>query len=273
MRKVFSSPRLENVEAVAQLLRDAGIEVKIEHGRSYRGYRRGNFSYDTRKAPKDIPAVWIVHAEDQPRGRQILRELGLLESSREEPPSYLPAASRGDAPGKGGPAFGKRLKLGLLALIAVVIGLAALHARKSPDAAAPAAPAAATTAMRPPPPPVEAITDVQVFRIDVPAALAARLAEQVLQQRKPTLACLAVDDRDPRPNVLEAMTVPPRTRVLDASACTGKDGLAIAVRDYMTDGSGSGEVSLDVAGQPTQVLAVERTGTRWNILGKAQGAR
>lgn len=270
MRKVFSSQRLENVEAVAQLLREAGIEVKIEHGRSYRGHRRGNFSYDSRKAPKDIPAVWIVRAEDQPRGRQILRELGLLESSREELPSYLPTASRGDESGKARPAFGKRLKLGLLALIAVVIGLAVLQTRKSPEAAAPAAP---TIATRPAPPPVEAITDVQVFRIDVPAALAARLAEQVLQQRKPALACLTVDGHDPKPGVLEAMTVPPRTRVLAASACAGKDGLAIAVHDYMTDGSGSGEVSLDVAGQQAQVLAVERTGTRWNILGKAQGAR
>ncbi len=270
MRKVFSSPRLENVEAVALLLREAGIEVKIEHGRSYRGYRRGNFSYDARKAPKDIPAVWIVRAEDQPRGRQLLRELGLLESAREELPSYLPAASRDGEPGKARPAFGKRLKLGLLALIAVVIGLAALHTRKPPQTATPATPTTAAT--RPAPPPVEAITDVQVFRIDVPTALAAHLTERVLQQHKPALACLTVDGHDPKPGVLEAMAVPPRTRVLAASACTGKDGLAIAVHDYMTDGSGSGEVSLDVAGQPAQVLAVERTGTRWNVLGKAQGA-
>ena len=29
MRQVFSSPRLENVEAVAELLRKEGIEVRI----------------------------------------------------------------------------------------------------------------------------------------------------------------------------------------------------------------------------------------------------
>ena len=40
MRQVFTSPRLENAERVAQLLRDAGIEVKLQHGRSYKGALR-----------------------------------------------------------------------------------------------------------------------------------------------------------------------------------------------------------------------------------------
>ena len=44
MRQVFTSPRLENVEAVAKMLRDAGIEVKITEARSYRGNRRSSFS-------------------------------------------------------------------------------------------------------------------------------------------------------------------------------------------------------------------------------------
>ena len=80
MRKVFSSQRLENVEEVANLLRAEGIAVKIENGRSWKGHRRGNFSYDQRKASSIVPAVWIVRAEDQPRGRQLLRDMGLLLS-------------------------------------------------------------------------------------------------------------------------------------------------------------------------------------------------
>lgn len=50
------------------------------------------FSYDQRKASVVVPAVWIVNAEDQPRGRQLLRDMGLLESTREELPSFLPSA-------------------------------------------------------------------------------------------------------------------------------------------------------------------------------------
>ncbi|HXH00735.1 MAG TPA: pathogenicity-like protein, partial [Xanthomonadaceae bacterium] len=34
MRQVFSSIRLETVEGVAKLLRDAGIQVRITNGRS-----------------------------------------------------------------------------------------------------------------------------------------------------------------------------------------------------------------------------------------------
>ena len=90
MRQLFSSPRLENVEAVAELLRAEGIEVRISNDRSYRGKRRSNFSYRDAGKPGPQPAVWIVNSEDQPRGRQLLREAGLLESSRSGESSYLP---------------------------------------------------------------------------------------------------------------------------------------------------------------------------------------
>ena len=73
MRKVFSSIRLENVEAVAELLRAEGIEVKISDGRSYRGSRRSNFSYRDNEQSGAQPTVWILNADDQPRGRQLLR--------------------------------------------------------------------------------------------------------------------------------------------------------------------------------------------------------
>ena len=80
MRQVFSSLRLENVESVAELLRDAGIEVRITDGRSYKGAMRSRASYSDQDAPK--PAVWVVHSEDHIRARDVLRENGLLESTR-----------------------------------------------------------------------------------------------------------------------------------------------------------------------------------------------
>ena len=52
MRKVFSSHRLENAEGVAELLRAAGIEVRILNGRSYKGNRRRTFSYSDADAPE-----------------------------------------------------------------------------------------------------------------------------------------------------------------------------------------------------------------------------
>ncbi|HZH43364.1 MAG TPA: pathogenicity-like protein [Lysobacter sp.] len=120
MRQVFSSPRLENVEAVAQMLRDQGIEVRITNGRSYKGNRRGTFSYRETHGAK--PAVWVVKSDDQVRAREILREAGLMQSTRTPGDSYLAPTFRAsdDAP-VGNPTARRafRIKLALLAAIAL----------------------------------------------------------------------------------------------------------------------------------------------------------
>jgi hypothetical protein len=98
MRSVFTSPRLENVEAVAKMLEDAGIEVRVSNDRSYKGNRRQPFSYrDSVNAnSENNPQVWVIKAEDQPRARQMLREGGLIDSTRPEfsqAISYLPPSA------------------------------------------------------------------------------------------------------------------------------------------------------------------------------------
>lgn len=79
MRQVFRSPRLENVEGVKKLLEEHGIATYLSGGRSYKGNRRDRFSYTDRA--REEPALWIVHAEDLPRSRQLLRDAGLMEPS------------------------------------------------------------------------------------------------------------------------------------------------------------------------------------------------
>ena len=67
-------------------------------------------------------AVWIVRAEDQPRGRQLLREAGLLESSRSSENSYLalPELDGGGARSADAAKRGRmRMRLVLLGLIGV----------------------------------------------------------------------------------------------------------------------------------------------------------
>jgi hypothetical protein len=265
VRKVFSSQRLENVEAVAELLRAEGIAVKIVNGRSYRGRRRGGFSYDSRRIPDDIPAVWIVHSEDQPRGRQLLRELGLLESTRDPASSYLPSGRHGEATGKPDFFSPKRVKLGLLLLIAAGIALIVFATRKQAPEAIVAAAAAPEAPSALPPLVPEAITEVQVHRIGVPTALATLLVTDTLERRKPARACITVDGSDPSPALLRALPASPAA-LFPASACPDKETLAIAVDNYLTDGSGSGEVQLTVGGGKPRVLEVERNGTAWRVL-------
>ncbi len=266
MRKVFSSQRLENVEAVAELLRAEGIAVKITNGRSYRSRRRASFSYDSRRIPEDVPSVWIVHSEDQPRGRQLLREMGLLESTRDPGSSYLPSGRHGEATGKPDFFSPKRVKLGLLLLIVGGIALIVVATRRQAPAVVATAPVAANAPSPAPPPLVpEAITEVQVHRIEVPTALAQLLVTDTLERRKPAQACIAVDGGDPSAKLLQALPTKPAA-LFPASACPGKDALAIAVDNYLTDGSGSGEVQLTVGGGKPRVLEVERNGTAWRVL-------
>jgi hypothetical protein len=91
MRQIFTSPRLENVEAVEKLLNDAGIETYVSEARSYKGSRRRAFSYKQEARGSNQPGVWIVKADDLTRARELLRETGLLESTRPASSSYLPS--------------------------------------------------------------------------------------------------------------------------------------------------------------------------------------
>src|SRR6478736_6681763 len=147
MRQVFASPRLENVEGIAQLLEAQGIEVRITHGRSYRGGWGGRRTYrDSEGGP--LPAVWVVKSEDQPRARQLLREAGLLDSTRGGSDSFLaPSAHVGSTePGAAKPPAQKRAfryKIGLLIAIVVAVGFAWNASRKTTSV-----PATGTTATR-----------------------------------------------------------------------------------------------------------------------------
>ena len=82
MRQVFTSLRIETVEGVARLLEEAGIEIYLANGRSYHSKRGGQFSYAEPMKPKQQPSVWVKRAEDQPRARELLRQAGLLASTR-----------------------------------------------------------------------------------------------------------------------------------------------------------------------------------------------
>jgi|SRR5690606_36575533 len=121
MRQIFTSPRLETVEGVARLLNEQGIETWISEGRSYKGARPRRFSYrDAGREPQ--PAVWIVRAEDQARARELLREAGLIDTTRPVD-SYLPEPFQPDAGGKP-PASAIALRIKLVLLAAIALGAA-----------------------------------------------------------------------------------------------------------------------------------------------------
>ena len=126
MRQVFTSQRLENVEGVAELLRNEGIEVRITNGRSYKGNRRGTFKY-TEPGAGQQPAVWVVRSEDQPRARALLRGAGLLVTTR--PTDGF--GGQADVPGaKAAPDPQRRaMRIKMLLIVAIVLVIALQYLR------------------------------------------------------------------------------------------------------------------------------------------------
>lgn len=214
MRQVFSSPRLENVESVAQLLREAGIEVRVTNARSYKGNRRSTFSYSETGASgqsSERPTVWVVRSEDQLRARDLLREAGLIDSTRAEQSHHAPFRFSSDVERTRTPSQKRamRFKIGLLACIAVVLGLAIFQSVRNRPA-----PAVAVD-------PAEAALSAHAFDgsvVATPQALAQAVFAQQLSEAGQRTQCLRVDRRDaPRKLIAALPTVD--LRLLPASQC------------------------------------------------------
>jgi hypothetical protein len=247
VRRVFASPRLENVERVAQILRDAGIQTRITHGRSYKGGLRGDFSYIDHTRSEPIPAVWVVRSEDQPAAREILRNSGLLDSTRVETGYSLPAfrseePAAVDEPGRKR-AF--RLKAGLLLAIAVVLALTFVSLRKpQPATPAPAAAPALAAGVSP-----------------TPDALAVAVLAGELPTRAGQAVCLSIDDHDPAPSLMAMLPATPGT-VWPVSQCASRPDLVrLAIGSYRAAPTGAGTV----------VLARRRRATAPPLRGTKQG--
>ncbi len=200
MRQVFTSARLENVETVAKMLEDDGIEVRITNGRSYKGSVRRNFSYREGGNEGPQPAVWIVKSEDQPRARAILREHGLIDSTRasEGPaaPTFIEVAPARTIRAPQNRVF--KLKVGILLVIAAILGLMMFQnlGRKSAPDAIPAQPGAAP----------------------VPQALAQLIFEKEIVAGDAKVACLSIDGKD-APLPLVEKLIRPNLAVAPGSSC------------------------------------------------------
>ncbi len=137
MRQIFSSQRVETAEGVAQLLREAGIEVRVSNGRSYRSRRSGQFSYLDPVDPRTLPTVWIVRADDQPRARALLRDAKLLDTTRRDlPEAHYSFREEADASPRA-PAWAWRIRIVLLLVIgAVALFIVLRHRGLQPPAPA-----------------------------------------------------------------------------------------------------------------------------------------
>ena len=122
MRQVFTSTRLENVEGVAKMLGEHGIETKITQGRSWKGNSRREFSYSAKNHDESQqPAVWVLKPDDFKLARELLHEGGLLATTRDA--SYLPEKLQFRDPAKSDAGRRvSRIRMALLAGVAIAAG-------------------------------------------------------------------------------------------------------------------------------------------------------
>jgi hypothetical protein len=280
MRQVFASARLENVEGIAKFLEEHDIEVRITQGRSYKGGWGGRRTYrDADGGP--IPAVWVVRSEDQPRARQLLREAGLLGSTRGGSDSFLTPSMHGDTPYEVSekPAPTKRAfryKVALLIAIVAAVALAWTAARKSvapttaPLVTKRAAPATTTA-----PTATKAVATEPVpgaYPVDTPPVLATTLATTELDIHDTRVACLRIDGVPATDDML--VSLKRKHLAFDCTHTADSGTLTLDVRGYRTDGSGTGTVDLAVTSADpqgratTQVrsLLVRREEADWHVL-------
>lgn len=119
MRNIYTSPRVENVERVVAMFAEAGIETRVTNHRSWAGHDYKRASYSARQDSGEWPQVWVVHAEDQPRARALLRAAGIAPATRyaEELARSRSAAA---TPGQRR-SLALVLRLALLAAIAILV--------------------------------------------------------------------------------------------------------------------------------------------------------
>ncbi|MCE3001991.1 MAG: DUF2007 domain-containing protein [Xanthomonadaceae bacterium] len=128
MRQVFTSPRLENVEAVAKILADAGIETRLTDAQSWNRATKRDYSYSDRSGSSGYkwPAVWVVKTGEYGDARRVLKEAGvLLPTTRGvDLGSYTPAAKAAPAPTMSG---ATKFRLALFAVLLVVAAVQGLR--------------------------------------------------------------------------------------------------------------------------------------------------
>jgi len=123
MRQIFSSPRLENVETLEQLLEDAGIATRVTNRATWNRATKRDFSYAEQKHEGRWPALWVVEADDYARARELLREHGVaLPTTRPaSEPTWAPRAPEAEAAPR---AQGAANRARLIALVLAMAGAA-----------------------------------------------------------------------------------------------------------------------------------------------------
>lgn len=78
MRQIYTSPRQENIDSVVALMAEHGIRATVSNRSNYNRQSWQRHSYSPRRQDRSRwPQVWITHADDYSKARELLMGLGI----------------------------------------------------------------------------------------------------------------------------------------------------------------------------------------------------
>ncbi|HEX5961765.1 MAG TPA: hypothetical protein VFY97_11035 [Rhodanobacteraceae bacterium] len=121
MRRIYTSPRIENIERLVAVMAEHGIATKVTNRRVYDGTSYTRFSYARPGHSDDWPAVWVRHASDHTRARQLMREIGIEPVTRyaEELAAYRFQKDGG----RGAARTAARVRTAMLVAVAIAVAI------------------------------------------------------------------------------------------------------------------------------------------------------
>ncbi|TAM92942.1 MAG: hypothetical protein EPN40_13820 [Rhodanobacteraceae bacterium] len=121
MRRIYSSPRIENVERLVAVMAEHGIATKVTNRRVYDSKSYSRFSYARPGQRDDWPSVWVRHASDHTRARQLMRDIGIEPATRyaEELAAYRFEQNGGRGPAR----TAARVRTAVLVAVAIAVAI------------------------------------------------------------------------------------------------------------------------------------------------------
>ena len=73
---------MENIDRLVAVMAEHDIATKVTNRRAYAGSTYRRFSYARPGHSDNWPAVWVKHASDHTRARQLMRDMGIEPATR-----------------------------------------------------------------------------------------------------------------------------------------------------------------------------------------------
>ena len=125
MRQIYTSPRPENIDSVVALMAEHGIRATVSNRSNYNRQSWQRHSYSPRRQDRSRwPQVWITHADDYSKARELLMGLGIEPVVRH---GEELAAARNASPLERRARVATRVRRVLLLAVLVVFTVQMLH--------------------------------------------------------------------------------------------------------------------------------------------------